>query len=309
MDGSSPRNIIQNDLNRPYSLFYHANSGKIFWSDVGRKKIESASTNNPSDRSVIISDVEFPAAITIWDTMGGSESFGAQETYSILYYSDQVQEILVAFNLKTSEKRIIKSNVADIAQLKLYQQPKFLSENNPCLVNNGRCHQICLSSSQSSANGYVCRCSNGLELQILDGSCRPYQSFILYASTSNIRAIPFVDVNELITKRIDNVEALPILRGDNIGKFDFDYKSRSIMWIENFRFVKKMNINFLWVSDPVVNRPADFLTTSVLFELDSATGNLMSLAMDWINNLLFYSYSDPPNNYIKVLHLLLVLKI
>lgn len=106
MDGSSARNLIQNDLNKPYALIYHATSRKIFWSDVGRKKIESASALNPSDRTVIVSDAEFPAALAIWDT-----SVSTFESTSILYYTDQVEEVLVAFNLKTSEKRIIKVKI------------------------------------------------------------------------------------------------------------------------------------------------------------------------------------------------------
>jgi hypothetical protein len=133
---------------------------------------------------------------------------------------------------------------------------------------------------------------------VLDGSCRPYQSFILFASSRSIRAVPFVDVNE---KLVDSpVEALPGLSGNQIGKFDFDYKSRAIMWIENERFVKVMHINFAWVSDLRVNRPADYLNSRVIFELDSSSGTLLSLAFDWINNLLYYSYTDPPFNYIKV---------
>lgn len=294
MDGSLARNLIETDLNKPYAIFYHANSHKIFWSDVGRKKIESVTVHNPVDRTVIISDAEFPGALAIWDIQ-----ISTFETLSILYYHDQIEEILVAFNLKTSEKRVILSNVPDIAQLKIYQEPKISSDNIPCLKNNGGCHQICLPSKIDPTNSHVCRCSNGLQLQIIDGSCRPYQSFILFASSSSIRAIPYVDVNEKISE--SKIESLPYLKGSKIGKFDFDYKTRSIMWIEDEKFVKIMTIDFSWISNPGDNKPADFINLRVLFELDSSTGTLMSLAFDWINNLLYYSFTDLPNYYIKVL--------
>jgi low density lipoprotein-related protein 2 len=42
------------------------------------------------------------------------------------------------------------------------------------------------------------------------------------------------------------------------------------------------------------------LITKVLFELDSFTGYIESLAYDWVNGMLYYSYSDPPLNFIKV---------
>lgn len=299
MDGSLARNIIQTELNQPHALIYHANSRKIFWSDIGRKKIESATVHNPVDRTVIVSDAEYPSALTIWDTQ-----ISTYETISILYYHDQIEEVLVAFNLKTSEKRIVQSNVPDIAQLKIYQEPKSLTGNNGCSVNNGGCHQICLPSTRDPANTRVCRCSNGLQLQVLDGSCRPFQSFILFASSSSIRAVPYIDANEKLTDSV--IEALPNIKGFRIGKFDFDYKSRSIMWIEDDRFVKLMTLDFSWVSNPRADKPADFMNVRVLFELDSSTGTLMSLAFDWISNLLYYSYVDAPNSFIKVIYTFLL---
>ena len=73
------------------------------------------------------------------------------------------------------------------------------------------------------------------------------------------------------------------------------------MWIEDERFVKLMTLDFSWVSNPRVDKPADFMNVRVLFELDSSTGTLMSLAFDWISNLLYYSYVDAPNSFIKVI--------
>jgi hypothetical protein len=86
-----------------------------------------------------MSDVEYPYALAVWDTQLNGQS--------ILYYSDQMQEQLVAFNLQTSEKRVVKGNVANIMQLKVYQTQRFgQMESAPCLVNNGGCHQICIPS-------------------------------------------------------------------------------------------------------------------------------------------------------------------
>lgn len=113
MDGTSARNIIQTELNQPYAIIYHANSRKIFWSDVGRRKIEAATVANPVDRTVVVSDAEYPAALAIWDS-----AVSSFETTSILYYSDRVEEALVAFNLKTSEKRIIKVGVSLIKAMR-----------------------------------------------------------------------------------------------------------------------------------------------------------------------------------------------
>jgi low density lipoprotein-related protein 2 len=292
-DGSQSRNIIDKDINSPVSLFYHYKSRKIFWADNGRKKIESISIDNLSDRTVIISDVESPTAITIWDI--SVKTFDNIETHSILYYSDLIQEQLIAFSLKTGEKRIIKSNVPKIIQLKVYQAPSFLPTINPCLTRNGDCHQICLASKNT--NGRICRCSNGLELQNDNKSCKLYQNFILFATSQSIRAIPY----SYLDKPIDNsLEALPIINGYKIGKFDFDYKSRSIIWVEDDRLVYILSLNFSWTSIYNSKLETNFVNKKVLFELNSSTGKLMSLAFDWISNQLYYSYNDQSINYIKV---------
>jgi len=287
MDGTNPRILVQTELTHLSAIFFHAKTKKVFWSDLGRKRIESISVDGTQDRTVVLNDVEYPYALTIWDTIATGES--------ILYYSDQIREQLVAFNLKSSEKRIIKQNVGDIMQLKIYQKFQSLNDNNnACLLNNGGCHQICIPTIN---NNRICKCSNGLQLQQDGLSCRPFQSFLLFTSDKYIRALPLLTSSNIINNEL---EALPVLAGNNIGKIDFDYKSRSILWIEDEKLVKIMKLNFSWQSTPNLNKTTDFLSKQVLFELDSSTGNLLSLTLDWINNLLFYSYYDSPNNYIKV---------
>ena len=95
-------------------------------------------------------------------------------------------------------------------------------------------------------------------------------------------------------------EALPVLSGLNMKRFDFDYKRSSILWIEDDSLVKMLVINSTWTSKPMEQFKSSFFAKKVLFELGSATGSLMSLSVDWINNLLYYSYTDLPNHYIKV---------
>ncbi len=74
LDASEPRIIIKDDLNQPGSIFYHASSRRIFWTDLGKKTIESASVlvNSPLDRRTIVSDAEEPYALTIWDVNDGN---------------------------------------------------------------------------------------------------------------------------------------------------------------------------------------------------------------------------------------------
>ena len=192
MDGTDSRILVKTDLLNPTSLLYHAKSNKIYWTDTGRKKIESISVNDAQNsRTQVVSDVESPTGIAIWD---GDSATTDQDSFSILYYADQVQEALVAFNLKTSEKRVLRNNVPHIEQLKLYQKPQTQAYGSgdtsvsPCLTNNGGCHQICLPS-KNERTGRQCRCSNGLELQAQDNSCRPYRSFIFFATDTTIRAL------------------------------------------------------------------------------------------------------------------------
>ena len=111
MDGSESRILVKNDLLSPTSLIYHAKSRKIYWTDMGRKKIESISLDDlANSRTQLVSDVEQPIGLAIWDTQVSS-GIDQQDTTptSILYYADQVQECLVAFNLRTNEKNNIEN--------------------------------------------------------------------------------------------------------------------------------------------------------------------------------------------------------
>ncbi|CAF0941452.1 unnamed protein product, partial [Brachionus calyciflorus] len=53
MDGSSSRIILKQDLINPLVLIYHQNGRRIYWSDSGRKKIESISISNSEDRQIV----------------------------------------------------------------------------------------------------------------------------------------------------------------------------------------------------------------------------------------------------------------
>ena len=256
MDGSEARILVKNDLLSPISLIYHSKTRKIYWSDIGRKKIESLSLDDLTSRTQVISDgVEQPTGLAIWDTT--SQSNDDSSSLSILYYADQVQECIVAFNLRTYEKNIIKSNVPYIEQLKLYQRPQLQSYGdegasgnpNPCLINNGGCHQICLPSKRA-AQGRECRCSNGLELQMQDSvSCRPYKSFVFFGTDMTMRAIPFGGGGGDTSGYLQNyIEALPKITGVNMRKFDFDYRRGQIYWIEDGSLIKSLTINASWSS-------------------------------------------------------------
>ena len=195
MDGTQARILVSTELGSIGSIRFHERSRRVYWSDVGRKKIESVSVDSVSDRMVVVSDAERPFAFTLWDL----------ETDTLIYYADQIQEQLVAMSLKSGEKRILKSNTPIINQLRIYRKP-VSQRSSACLNNNGGCHQICVPSGST---GRQCRCGNGLELQS-DGSCRPFQKFILYSSSKLIRAIPLDPISD--------TEALPIISGNQIGK-------------------------------------------------------------------------------------------
>lgn len=174
-------------------------------------------------------DLEYPYSFTIWQIPNSDES--------ILYYTDQIQEQLIAYNLKTNEKRILKKNVPNIMQLKVFQITQD-SQRSACLLNNGGCHQICIPSKKSQG-GRVCKCSNGLQLQY-DGSCVPFKTFMLFTSRFYLRATPF-------PMQTSSHEALPVFRGHEIAGIDLDFKRKSLVWIEDSNLIKIMNIDPSWV--------------------------------------------------------------
>ena len=128
-----------------------------------------------------------------------------------------------------------------------------------------------------------------------------------------MRALPMPSDPTAVTFDADiaanaHVEALPPLAATGkIGKLDFHYASRSIVWIEDDRFVRSLTLDLSWTSSPPLPPQSFFSTSSTsssssssssfvskrtLFELGSPSGTLRSLAVDWISGQLYYSYTD-----------------
>ena len=78
-----------------------------------------------------------------------------------------------------------------------------------------------------------------------------------------------------------------------------DYKSKSIIWIESSRLVKTMIIDLSWRSSLGAERMLNYIQRKVLFELPSASGSLLDLTLDWVSNILYYSYTDASINIIS----------
>jgi low density lipoprotein-related protein 2 len=244
---------------------------------------------------VAVTDVEHPKALTIWDTTDPNY----QEPISILYYSEYAYEQLIAFNLRTQEKRILRNNVNDIVALRVYKQPQTTYSNSPCGVNNGGCHHMCIPSRQSPT-GRQCRCANGLRVRA-DGSCVLFDRILLYSSANIVSGIPFGDSIADNGPSPSDSYSMPDFSSQRTGKLDFDYESGSIVWIENSRLVRILQFNRNWASSnrPDASPSSPFYTVRTLFELDSPNGALRGLTVDWINKMLYYTYTQAPITYIK----------
>lgn len=262
MDGSSPRIIVKNDLNRLEAIYYHSKGKRIYWADSGRNLIESILVNG-EDRLTVVNNIEHVTSLTIWDT----------EASSILYYSDEALEQIVAYSLQNMEKRIFTSNLQSLVQLKLFSLKNNLLDN-PCLINNGGCHDIC---ALVKIGVKKCFCSEGFELNSDGLSCKLYDSVVFFSSKTTISGLG-----------PDGLTRFPSFTGNNIGKIDISYQRKALFWIEDEKLVKTISF-----SDKSFE-------TRVLFELDSLNGVLKGLAFNWLTSFLYYSYSDSSHSYIKV---------
>lgn len=287
MDGSNERILVQNDINDIVALFYHFRGKRVYWVDAGKNRIESILATG-SDRQTVVSDVEHPTALAIWDAVDSAAPFS--EPVSILYYVDVAFEQLIALNLRTQEKRILRANLADVLQMKIYQAPK-LNANNPCLLNNGGCHHICIPSPGNSF-ARVCRCASGLQLSADGVSCQLFNNFLVYSSQTSVNGLRIPVDNQSLH------DPMPHITGTRISKLDFDYKSRSIIWIEDDTSINLVQFSPSWSSATSSNM--DFFKIRTLFELNSANGVLMGLSVDWVNNNLYYSFYENQISYIKV---------
>lgn len=262
LDGSSRYVIVSGDMEKPNGIVINPLKGYIAWSDVGSfPRIETAQLDGNSRK--IIADtnlthiddlaIDYVDDFIYWvDSSYGiverikpdgtnrqvvySNSSASSHLVSIAIYEEYLYIADSAYNhgyifrvsknsLNTKFESIIQENLGEgLRDIAIFaEQPSMSSSNNPCILNNGGCQDLCLFLGRPGKRR--CICSHG---RLSDGLlCKPYDTFVLFSKLSQIDSLHIVE-----NESSNNSPYVPITMENRstIISLTVDYSSRRVIY-------------------------------------------------------------------------------
>lgn len=148
MAGSLKRVIIDKNLAQPSGLAIDYDEHMLYWTDAVREKIERSDLNG-KNREVLVSATIYPFSITV---------FG-----QYIYWTDLQLRGVYRAEKHTGANMIemVKRLEDSPRDIQVYSDKRQRCSVNPCLINNGGCHQSCHPSHNGTAE---CRCDENTKL-------------------------------------------------------------------------------------------------------------------------------------------------
>jgi len=230
-DGSSPFNIVSQDVVWPNGVAVDEVMERIYWSDAKKDTIESIKMDG-SDRRIVLNTIaKHPFSLAVFE--------------DILYWSDwELQEILSCnkFSGKNVKSLVKESGVQPMGITIAHPLISNYSRTSPCV--NSPCSHVCLPKPLPSSD-FVCACPSDMVLDSSGTKCTTSSSIsrmILSTSSALYDLHPLVLGNSsttLISALSDQDSFLYdiesgsdssiylIKRGSSNGVFSFDLASHS----------------------------------------------------------------------------------
>lgn len=177
LDGTS-QFIVVNNTSVVRNLVLDVENQKVLWCD--NENILMAVDYDGNDKIVLLNDTTKPLSIAMVNKM--------------LYYVDvnSADTIRVAQTSSLSNQAIVyktKDNNA-ISDLRVHSR-QLQKGTNPCSIKNGGCDHLCLYNGTHP----ICACFHS-KLHTDGKSCNPYDSFLVYSSSSSIESISLGNEND-----------------------------------------------------------------------------------------------------------------
>ena len=104
---------------------------RLYWTDMDKKQIASATTDGQDYRVIVSQDIEHP--------------FGLTQYQDYLYWTDwETKKIERAHKLTGQNRTVVQSNLNYVMDIQVYHQSR-QGGWNPCAVDNGGCSHLCLA--------------------------------------------------------------------------------------------------------------------------------------------------------------------
>jgi sugar lactone lactonase YvrE len=181
MDGSNRVTILDSGVHWTNAIAIDIHTQTLYWADSILHTLQSSDINGENKKLAIPHGTNHAYDLVIFeDNAYWSDWASKTIRYGNKFFDDSPDQIQTVLPYPTGLKVVHPS-----------LQPRV---NNPCVVANGNCSQLCLLSGNPAAtSNYTCACALGYTLQSDRRTCKEISTFIIVAHMSSILRIPLVD--------------------------------------------------------------------------------------------------------------------
>jgi len=186
LDGSGRREIVKTDIKWPNGIAVDETTNRLYWADAERNTIESATVDG-ADRRLIIEDVHHPFGVAVFEDRLFWSDWREFSIYSCNKFTgNNLQSVLVAHS------RINGLSV-------MHSLPNLAP--TPCDEATAACSHLCIPT----ANSYVCKCPDDMELDFDDATCLPSktaQNSLIMAVGNNLLGLAPQHLGKISLKQV-----------------------------------------------------------------------------------------------------------
>lgn len=216
LDGSNRRILVNSNLTHIDDLAIDYVDDYIYWVDSTLPLIERIRQNG-TGRQVIYSSAQ---------ANHGPHNQLVSITIYKNYLFIQHQGSLIRCDKNTGlSRQVVQQHLGDgVRDIAIFaEQPMPSPEENPCIVDNGGCQDLCIFMGEKGNKR--CICSHG-KLNKDGLTCAPYDTFILYSKLLQIESLHIKDNNE----SFNNSPYPPIVNRSNTVSLTVDYHKQRVIF-------------------------------------------------------------------------------
>uniref|UniRef100_A0A914GSI0 Low-density lipoprotein receptor-related protein n=1 Tax=Globodera rostochiensis TaxID=31243 RepID=A0A914GSI0_GLORO len=269
MDGGNPLVLVNIDLAELDHLALDTVNHRVYFTEAKAGRITSVSYEGQDKHYLLNDPAKQPRAIAFFNNR--------------IYYSDSAFDKIFAGELVGDEQppefAEFRANMEQLNNLKIVHPN---TEKHPCHENNGNCDQICIPGQHKK---FTCMCGTGFTLDE-ENKCKLYSaSFLIVAGKNFVKSIP---TDQLHSKS----DAFEPISGSAITSVDFHHETKSIFFVDAAGINKGISRFVLGDSD-----------SQVIVKNNFGGYTIKSVAVDWINNNIYFINADSDRSNIEVCQL------
>ncbi|XP_065212524.1 low-density lipoprotein receptor-related protein 2-like [Planococcus citri] len=261
MDGTNAESIVTKNVSLATGIAVDSFGKRVFWCDSLLDYIIETADYQGNNRFLI-------------SKVPSSKKLAVFENY--IFWPDGKEHGVMSMNKykgSSSIQAVFKNeDISDLKSIKIVHSLQQRAGQNPCGINNGGCHHMCVVTklNESDALGYRCACNIGYALSNDTKTCIVVSEFLLYSRDRHIKSRLLNQTLEGFSDAISPV----ISKSARYVGLDFDFQDDYIYYSELFHdFIYRAHKNG---------------TGKEIVLASQNEGTTENLAVDWMAKNLYY---------------------